>query len=549
MAQPDNITKLKQPSLSIRTDKDAKAIKPRQTKFSAKVEGITGLRLITKPDGKKNWEAVFKVNGKTKTFSYGIFPSINTNEAIRRATDDYAQIKQGNDPTRQKRLAKQTALSTSRAETPIIELAEQRTAHLLSANKLSEQSAELDRLYIRKLGKLLGRKAFADFTQKDATTYYKATKASASDCEKLHKLIKKTYNFLDNKTKEQVPLDVARELEVSWPLPAIKKNTDRFIHQDEMGLMWSRLMHSQEASVHKDAVLMALLTGERKSAVLNIKKSDVKFNAVPIPYLYMEGKLSNGTPTKNAVPITPVLGAFIERLMTTSDSDYLFPAQRKGISKHLTDISKQLFKDLGILSGYTHSTHSFRRTAANLAGNCIGSYSIADEHILHFTKHTSGAKANYLDSTSQGFLAARYPTFQKYHKYLDDIITAQGIQEGMQPLDQSLWATTEPIAFIAQGITFPAELDPMTDRPEPNPSPTVSIITANKTGIFATSPLYSYLTGQTVEVPILKTERPQTYQAIKVEGGMLTGNDPRLKAQLLGTEKETEIPDFKSKID
>lgn len=549
MAKPSTVTRLRQPTVTIRTDKEAKSLQPRSTKFQAKVEGIIGLRLIIKPDGKKNWEAVFKVNGKTKTYSYGTYPSIRIIEAIRRATDDYAQIKQGNDPSRQKRLTKQQAMSANRADTPIVELAEERTKHLLTAGKLSETSAELDQLYIRKLTPLIGRKSLADLSHLDITKLYKKTVTSPSDCEKLHKLIKKTYNYLDSKTKEQIPLDIAGELELLWPLPRIKKNTDRFIRQTDIGLMWSRLMHSSEATIHKDATLMALLTGERKSAVLNIKKSNINLTATPIPYIFAEGKKSDGTPTKNVIPVTPILGAFISRLSTQSNSDYLFPAQRKGKSEHLTDISKQLFRDLGNLSGYTHSAHSFRRTAANLAGICIGSQAIADEHILHFTKHTSGAKANYLDSTSQEFLHARLPTFKKLHRYLDDLITSQGVQEGMQPLDSSLWDKLEPIAFIAQGFTFPVELNPLADRPEATPSPFVSMVKASTDRIEATSPLYTYLCGEPVSVEIRAETRPYTYEAMKVSGGLLTGNDPKLRELLTEKKAKVKTPDFKTLID
>ena len=167
MAEPNAVTKLKQPAVIIRTDKEARSLQPRLAKYQAKVEGITGLRLIIKPDGKKNWEAVFKVNGKAKTYAYGTYPGIKLNEAIRRATDDYAQIKQGNDPSSQKRLAKQQAMSANRADTSIAELAEERTRHLRSAGKLSATSAELDQLYIRKLSSLIGRKSFTDLSHLD----------------------------------------------------------------------------------------------------------------------------------------------------------------------------------------------------------------------------------------------------------------------------------------------------------------------------------------------------------------------------------------------
>ena len=544
--QPDNVSKLKQPQVTIRSDKDAMALQSRQTKYPAKVEGITGLRLIVGSNGSKNWEAVFKVNGKAKTFNYGTFPGISISEAIRRASHDYALIKQGNDPKRQKRLVKQQNLATNRAEKPIVALAEERTAHLFDAGKLSEKSAELDRLYIKKLNDLIGQKAFSDFTYKDAAALYKKTKAKQSDCEKLHKLLQKTFNFLDGKTKEVIPLDISSELIKAWPLPSIKKNSDKFIRQADLGLFWSRLMHSDESTIHKDAALMALLTGERKTAVLNMRVSNIHLTA-PIPYLYVEGKTSQGQPTKNVVPITPILGAFIARLIGETQSDYLFPSQRKGNSPNLTNISKKLFDDIGDASGHRQSPHTLRRTTAQLAATCIGSQQLADEHILHFGKWTSGAKANYLDPQSQEFLAARLPTYDKFHKHLDDVITSQGIPRGQQPPD-SVWRE-EPIAFIAEAITFPEELDSYNEWTDERPaSPICAQVVANEHGISISSPLCSYLAGEIITVALVEKSRPHTWKAIN-STGMLSANSPQLRALLTGIDQEPEIPNFKAMIE
>ena len=66
--------------------------------------------------------------------------------------------------------------------------------------------------------------------------------------------------------------------------------------------------------------------------------------------------------------------------------------------------------------------HNLRRTLANIAATVLGSQNLADEHILHFNKYTSGAKANYFDPSSLEFLETRRETFEKCHQRIDDLI-------------------------------------------------------------------------------------------------------------------------------
>ena len=545
----DKVTKLKIPKVIITSDDDVKKATVRPKNYNCNVSGITGLRIKIKPQGSKTWEGQFKTKaGKVITIGYGSWPEIKLNQAIKLASHDYSEIRQGNDPKRSKRLLQQTAVSQNRAEIAIVDLCEERTAHLLNAGKMGSSNAELDRLYIRKLGDLIGRRSFADFSYKEAQKLYQQTKDRPSDCEKLHKLLLKTFNYLDGKTKELIPIDIASELKKIWPLPNIAKNSDKFIRQSDLGLFWARLMHSSEAEIHKNAALMALLTGERKSAVLNIRKSNIHLLA-DVPYLYVEGKTSKGVPTKNILPITAVLGTFIKQLIDCSTTDYLFPSQRQSISPNLSNIARKLFDDLGELSGHKQNPHSLRRTTAHLAATCIGSQQLADEHILHFHNRTSEAKANYLDPQSQEFLIARLPTYEKLHKHIDDVITSQGLTVGIQPLDISECQKDEVIPFIIRKFIFPPDLDPFADREDPFASPTVAMVTSShETGIQVSSPLYSYLAQEPITVTV-RQDRPHTAREVIHQEKHGLFNEPRLKTILTGRDSEPAVPDFKSMIE
>lgn len=178
----------------------------------------------------------------------------------------------------------------------------------------------------------------------------------------------------------------------------------------------------------KDAYLMMLLTGERRSAVLTLKWDDVHLDH-EVPHILFQSKAIKGDHSLNAVPIVTMLGVLLERLEANKTSDYVFPSPRESSNGAITSV-KSLVEDLRSISGLQYvSPHDVRRTLAQVTRDAYALTAYADEHILHSSSHYSGSTANYLDPNSIEFTARRAETYKRTYEHLDDLILSNAILE------------------------------------------------------------------------------------------------------------------------
>jgi hypothetical protein len=89
------------------TDTGVRAIKP-----SAKPQKIAdggGLYLFVTPNGTKAWRLAYRYNGKQKSLSLGLYPVVTLGEARNRRERAKMQLRDGIDPSAQRKLDKVTA--------------------------------------------------------------------------------------------------------------------------------------------------------------------------------------------------------------------------------------------------------------------------------------------------------------------------------------------------------------------------------------------------------------------------------------------------------
>ena len=178
----------------------------------------------------------------------------------------------------------------------------------------------------------------------------------------------------------------------------------------------------------KDAYLVMLLTGERRSAVLTLKWQDVHLDH-DIPHILFQSKAIKGDQSLNAVPVVTMLGVLLERLAADKKTDYVFPSSKGSSSGAMTSV-KALVEDIRSISGLQYvSPHDIRRTLAQVTRDAYGLTAYADEHILHSSSHYSGSTANYLDPNAIEFTARRAETYKRTYEHLDDLILSHTILE------------------------------------------------------------------------------------------------------------------------
>lgn len=65
-----------------------------------------GLRLLIKANGSKYWRLKYRFNGKQKTFAVGVYPEISLKDARKAVADARALIRNGQDPSLERRILK-----------------------------------------------------------------------------------------------------------------------------------------------------------------------------------------------------------------------------------------------------------------------------------------------------------------------------------------------------------------------------------------------------------------------------------------------------------
>ena len=582
MSKPSsNISKLPKKGEPVASISDVKKLMPRSREYAVPVtrDGakVTGLVVKVTPAGKKVWKLVVKspISGSNVTKSQPL-QAMSYAKAIEWAVRTYAEVKQGQHDKGSEiaEQAKQEAQTELNA--PIVELARRRADTRLARGKIGQRTHKQDYVDIGHLEVLIGRISFPEFGRDVAKSIGKAINGDNTKRDKIPKLINKTYNSLPDKVKSQIPYQ-PKYLLADEVLPHKQvRNIDALVPQDQMGLFWSRLMRADIRPIHKDLLLMCLLTGERISAVIQARIESINW---VYGYLYLESKGSNGQVSKNPVPITKYLGLLLRRLAGERETGWLFPALRtaklgeSNATGHMAEPSRKLYDQLGSYRTVDRlHNHALRRTLANVCASAIGSQKLADEHVLHHTSFNSGAGPNYLDGNSQEFLETRRRSYEASHDLINDLLLSQGSKVGGQVYDSDnnqvgVRGAKQPAPhyMIAEAIVFGRELG--LDWYDCGEEPSglladISFDTVDESNtaltVKVTSPLAFMCNGGPVPaITVSPTQRPRIWNALPttvdyiksyLDADYIQANPDKFWSDQVGHEAKPKAPDYISQF-
>ena len=96
-----------------------------------------GLYLLIKPNGGKYWRLKYRFQGKEKVLSFGVYPEVSLLEAREKTTEAKKQLKEGIDPSQQKKIDKLTSKVSSESTFEAVA----REWHETNKNKWTERHA------------------------------------------------------------------------------------------------------------------------------------------------------------------------------------------------------------------------------------------------------------------------------------------------------------------------------------------------------------------------------------------------------------------------
>ena len=93
-------------NLSFNSDREIKAYKAQETRYTAKHKTCKGLFLEVSTQGTKSWWYRYTLNGKQERLVIGKYPDISLAEAITKRDEASNQVANGISPKQQKQLKK-----------------------------------------------------------------------------------------------------------------------------------------------------------------------------------------------------------------------------------------------------------------------------------------------------------------------------------------------------------------------------------------------------------------------------------------------------------
>lgn len=331
-------------------------------------EKESGLVLQITATGRKSFQLYKKHQGRPVRVTLGTWPEITVEQARKKAREAKVELADGRNPN--------DALRQERQEMTFADLFSQYMERHAKIRKRTWQ--EDQNQFDRYLG-AFAKKKLSAITRKDVAA--------------LHGKIGKTAPTAANRLLALLSSVFGRAIEFGlWegnnPCVAIRKfpeeARDRFLSKDELRRFFEVLEHYSH-DIARDTILVALLTGVRRSNVHEMKWADIDWEEAT----WRIGWTKNGTPQTVAL-VEPVVELLRERHRRAT-SVFVFPG--RGRTGHYVEVKtawKTLLKRAGIENA---RFHDLRRTMGSWQARTGASLPIIGKSLNHKSQSTTAIYA------------------------------------------------------------------------------------------------------------------------------------------------------------
>ena len=331
-------------------------------------EKESGLVLQITATGRKSFQLYKKHQGRPVRVTLGTWPEITVEQARKKAREAKVELADGRNPN--------DALRQERQEMTFADLFSQYMERHAKVRKRTWQ--EDQNQFDRYLG-AFAKKKLSAITRKDVAA--------------LHGKIGKTAPTAANRLLALLSSVFGRAIEFGlWegnnPCVAIRKfpeeARDRFLSKDELRRFFEVLEHYSH-DIARDTILVALLTGVRRSNVHEMKWADIDWEEAT----WRIGWTKNGTPQTVAL-VEPVVELLRERHRRAT-SVFVFPG--RGRTGHYVEVKtawKTLLKRAGIENA---RFHDLRRTMGSWQARTGASLPIIGKSLNHKSQSTTAIYA------------------------------------------------------------------------------------------------------------------------------------------------------------
>jgi integrase len=261
------------------TTKAIENFKPRADRYEVPDQGCRGLYFIVQPSGVKSWAIRCRINGKPVKHTLGAWPAIKLAEARKLAAHALAQVAQGTDPRVEKREAKSEAVK--RGRDTVGRLAEQFLGY--QEKRLRAQSVrQLQHIFHNIVCPAWQGRTVHDIRRRDIIELVEAVAVDRPImANRAQQALSRFFNWACER-------DILESSPCAGVKPPSKENArNRVLSDRELVALWNACDDIDEPA--RSCVRMLMLTGQRRSEVAGMRRSEIDGDVWHIPAARMKG--------------------------------------------------------------------------------------------------------------------------------------------------------------------------------------------------------------------------------------------------------------------
>lgn len=294
------------------------ALKPKASRYEAIDPKVPGLRLRVTPEGRKTWALLYRraADGKRRRFTIGTYPEVTLADARAAAHDLKKAVASGADPAGDKKAER-------RADT--VELLA--IAYINRHARPHKRSWERDREYLeRDVLPFIGGFKVANVARRDIREIIERIEGRGSPVQ-----ARRTFEVVRGMWRWAIGVDLApSDPTAGIQLGPASKPRSRALSAEEIQIFWSRLADAPMGEGTKDALRLALITGQRIGEVCGMRWAELEGDNWHLP----RERTKNGL--AHDVPLSEMAREIIERRRPdTEASGFLFPSSPRNRTTQL----------------------------------------------------------------------------------------------------------------------------------------------------------------------------------------------------------------------
>ncbi|MBF0282088.1 MAG: tyrosine-type recombinase/integrase [Zetaproteobacteria bacterium] len=290
------------------TEKTVKALKPTGKRQDIREDGRAGFYIRIFPSGEKSWLYLYRKDGAQRRLTLGNYPAMSLSEAHAAHENARLEVKRGGDPAGAAQEAKQQEKEADTVN-QLAALYIEKHAKLLKRSWKEDQ-----RILDKDILPTLGKKRAIEVTRRDIMRLLDeiAGRGAPIAANRTQALLRKLFNFAIG--EDIVPFNPCLEIRKRGK----ENQKERVLSDDEIKTHWHGILASDLTLQTQVALLLQLVTAQRKGEVVAMRWDQIENDIWTIP----------AENAKNKKPHTVPLSLQALNLldMVKNDSPWVFPA-------------------------------------------------------------------------------------------------------------------------------------------------------------------------------------------------------------------------------